>query len=156
MFLPTFSRSPRRWPGWRSTAGCNPFCSHFLLSSLLPPLLLTRRASFTTHHDARRVMTRRAWFSVSSCKKSNTKYSCLETPGRTDLFVIFGRFFEKSWIFHAETYIFGILYVSNILMLKRMREGLLLYRLLDRVWYIDSLTFGGSKNDKNVKKLWSV
>ena len=64
---------------------------------------------------------------------ASTKYSCLETPGRTELFVIFGRFFEKSWIFHAETYIFGILYVSNILMLKRMQEGLLLYRLLDRV-----------------------
>ena len=64
---------------------------------------------------------------------ASTKYSCLETPGRTDLFVNFGRFFEKSWIFDAETYIFGIVYVSNTLMLKCMREGLLLYRFLDRV-----------------------
>ena len=83
---------------------------------------------------------------------SNTKYSCLETPGRTVLFMIFGRFFEKSWIFHAETYIFGILYVLNILMLKRMPKGLLLYRLLDRVWHKNWLTSRGLKNDENVKK----
>ena len=64
---------------------------------------------------------------------SNTKYSCLETPGRSELFVNFGRFFEKSWIFHALVDIFGILPVSSMSMLKRMREGLLLYRLLDEV-----------------------
>ena len=27
---------------------------------------------------------------------SNTKCSCLESPGRTDLFIIFRRFFEKK------------------------------------------------------------
>ena len=64
---------------------------------------------------------------------ASTKYSCLETPDRTELFLIFEVFFEKSWIFHALTYIFGILRYSSILMLKRMREGLLLYRLLDEV-----------------------
>ena len=64
---------------------------------------------------------------------SNTKYSSLETLGCTELFVNLRRFFEKSWIFYALTYIFGIFYVSNTLMLKRMQERLLLYRLLDRV-----------------------
>ena len=81
---------------------------------------------------ARRV-TRRARFSVSSCKKSNTKYSCLETPGRTDLFIIFREFFEKSWIFLAGTYIFDIFTGLSMLMLKRMQESLILYRLLDEV-----------------------
>ena len=83
---------------------------------------VTRRASFSSY----------AW-----CRKSNTKYSCLETPGRTELFMILRRFFLKSWVFMAETYFFGILYVSNVSMLKRMREGLLFYRLLDRVWHVD-------------------
>ena len=64
---------------------------------------------------------------------ASTKYLCLETPGRTELFVNLRRFFEKSWVFYAETYIFGIFYVSNTFMLKRMRDGLLFYRLLDRV-----------------------
>ena len=65
----------------------------------------------------------------------------------------FGEFFEKSWIFHVLTYTFGILYVSNTLMLKRMQEGLLLYRLLDRVLHVDRLTSQGSTKMMKMKQL---
>ena len=51
---------------------------------------------------------------------ASTKYSCLETLDRSKLFVNLMMFFEKSWIFYALTYIFGILRFSNMLMLKRM------------------------------------
>ena len=64
---------------------------------------------------------------------ASTKYSCLETRGRSELFVIFGMFFEKSWKFHAGATIFGILWLLNVLVPRCMQEGLLLYELLDRV-----------------------
>ena len=60
-------------------------------------------------------------------------FSCLETPGRSELFVNLRRFFEKSCKFHAGTTIFGIFYVSSMFLLRRMQEDLLLYRLLDEV-----------------------
>ena len=63
----------------------------------------------------------------------HTKYSLKDTRVCTDLFVNLRRFFEKSWIFMAETYIFEILPGSSMLMQKRMQEDLLLYRLLDEV-----------------------
>ena len=76
---------------------------------------------------------------------SNTKHSCLETPGRSDLFMIFGRFFEKSWKFHAGATILEILYVSNMFLLRRMQEGSLPCRLLGRVQHENSLTSQGQK-----------
>ena len=54
-------------------------------------------------------------------------------PGSHGTFRKFEEVFEKSWICHALVDIFGILRGSNMLMLKRMQEGLLLYRLLGEV-----------------------
>ena len=64
---------------------------------------------------------------------ARTKYSCRETPGRSDLFIYFGEFFEKILNFLPLASIFESLYILRMLMMKRMQEGLLLYRLLDEV-----------------------
>ena len=38
---------------------------------------------------------------------ASTKYSCLKTPGRSDLFIYFCEFFEKIWIFFYISIYFG-------------------------------------------------
>ena len=77
-------------------------------------------------------MTRRAWFSVSSCTKSNTEYSFIEIGVTTELIANFGKFFRKSWVVLTLILSFQIFYFLTLLMPRRMQEGLLLYRLLDR------------------------
>ena len=62
---------------------------------------------------------------------SNTKYSLKETRGRRELFVNLRRFFEKILNFLPLATILEILYILSMLLLKRMQEDLLLYRLLD-------------------------
>ena len=62
---------------------------------------------------------------------ASTKYSPLETPGRSELFMILRSFFEKILNFLPLATILEILYILNMLLLKRMQEDLLLYRLFD-------------------------
>ena len=81
--------------------------------------------SFDAFFGRKKKLTCRAWFSGSSCTKSNTKYSCLEIPGRSELFVYFGEFFEKILNYFTLAFISEILYISSMLLLKRMQEDLL-------------------------------
>ena len=62
---------------------------------------------------------------------SNTKYSCLETPGCSDLFIYFREFFEKILNYFTLATILDNLYPKSMLLLKRMQEDLLLYRHSD-------------------------